>query len=80
VLGVKMPRGDGLKKAIPNAGALKKVDARNVTGTVSEAARRADRLGKRVSSVANSVQMVSETADKAVKKPSAASRIRRAFS
>jgi hypothetical protein len=80
VLGVKMPRGDSLKKAIPNASALKKVDARDVTGTVSKAARRADRFGNRVSSVANSVHMVSETADKAVKKPSAASRIRRAFS
>src|SRR5215208_6771958 len=34
VLGVKMPRGDGLKKAIPNASAMKKVDARNVSGTV----------------------------------------------
>jgi hypothetical protein len=74
-----MPRGGSLKKAIPDASALKKVDARDVTGTVSEAARRADRLGKRVSSVANSVQMVSETADKTVKKPSTASRIRRAF-
>ena len=79
VLGVKMPRGDGLKKAFPDASALKKLDARDVTGTVSEAARRADRFAKRVSSVANSVEMVSETADKAVKKPSAASRIRGAF-
>jgi hypothetical protein len=74
-----MPRGGSLKKAIPNASALKKVDARDVTGTVSEAARRADRFGKRVSSVANGVQMVSETADQAVKKPSAGSRMRRAF-
>jgi hypothetical protein len=79
VLGVKMPQGDGFKKAMSNASALKKVDARDVTGSVSEAAKRADRFGKRVSSVANSVQMVSETADKAVKKPSAASRIRRAL-
>src|SRR5215208_1644616 len=69
VLGVKMPRGDGLKKAFPDASALKKLDARDVTGTVSEAARRTDRFAKRVSSVANSVEMVSETADKAVKKP-----------
>jgi hypothetical protein len=67
VLGVKMPQGDGLKKAMSRAGALKKVDARDVTGTVTEVAKRADRFGKRVSSVANSVQMVSETADKAVK-------------
>jgi hypothetical protein len=62
-----MPQGDGLKKAMSRASALKKVDARDVTGTVTAAAKRADRFGKRVSSVANSVQMVSETADKAVK-------------
>ena len=79
VLGVKMPRGGGLKKAFPNASTLRKVDAYDVAGAVGEAARRADRFGKRVSSVANGVQMVSETADKAVKKPSAASRVRRAF-
>jgi hypothetical protein len=80
VLGVKMPQGDGVKKAMSKASALKKVDARDVTGTVSEAAKRADRFGKRVSSVANSVQMVSETVDKGAKKPSAASRILRTFS
>ena len=80
VLGVKMPRVDGLKKAIPTASALKKVDARDVTGAVSEAARRADKFGRRVSSVANRVQTVSETAGDAVEKPGAASLIRRAFS
>ena len=79
VLGVKMPRVGGLKKAIPNASALKKVDAGEVTGAVSEAARRADEFGRRVSSVANRVQTVSETAGDAVEKPGAASLIRRAF-
>ena len=79
VLGVKMPRADGLKKAMPKASGLKKVDARNVAGTVTDAAMRTDRFAKRVSSVANGVQMVSETADKAAKKPSAASRMRRAL-
>ena len=58
VLGVTMPRGNGLKN----------VDARKVPGAVTDAAKRADRLGQRVSSMARSVQMVSETADKAAKK------------
>lgn len=57
VLGVTMPRNG-----------LKKVDARKIPGAVTDAAKRADRFGQRVSSVANSVQTVSETADKAVKK------------
>ena len=58
VLGVTMPSGNGLKK----------VDARKVAGTVTDAAKRADRFGQRVSGVAQSVRMVSETADKAAKK------------
>jgi hypothetical protein len=58
VLGVTMPRGNGLKN----------VDARKVPGAVTDAAKRADRLGQRVSSMARSVQMVSETADKAARK------------
>jgi len=62
--GLKMPR-NGLK--MPRNG-LKNVDARKITGAVTDAAKRADRFGQRVSSVANSVQTVSETADKAVKK------------
>jgi hypothetical protein len=57
VFGVTMPRTAGLEK-----------DARRVAGAVTDAAKRADQLGQRVSSVANSVQMVSETADKAAKK------------
>lgn len=58
VLGLTMPNGNGLKK----------VDARKVAGAVADAAKRADRFGQSVSSVANSVRMVSETADKAAKK------------
>jgi hypothetical protein len=58
VLGVTMPRGNGLKK----------IDARKIAGAVTDGAKRADRLGQRVSSVASSVQTVSETADRAAKK------------
>ena len=58
VLGVTMPR----------ANELKKVDARKIAGAVTDGAKRADRFGQRVSSVASSVQTVSETADKAAKK------------
>jgi hypothetical protein len=58
VLGVSLPSGNGLKR----------IDARKIAGTVTDAAKRADRFGQRVSSVASSVQMVSETADKAAKK------------
>jgi hypothetical protein len=58
VLGVPMPRG---KK-------LKDLDARKIAGAVTDGAKRADRFGQRVSSVASGVQTVSETADKAAKK------------
>jgi hypothetical protein len=58
VLGVKMPSGDQFKK----------VDAEKFTRAVSDAAKRADRLGQRMSSVAKSVQTMSETANKAAKK------------
>jgi hypothetical protein len=58
VLGVPMPRGKELKN----------LDARKIAGTVTDGAKRADRFGQRVSSVASSVQTVSETADKATKK------------
>lgn len=44
-----------------------KGDARKITRAVSDAAKRADHLGKDMSRVANSVQKVSETADEAVK-------------
>jgi hypothetical protein len=55
VLGVPMPRGKELKN----------LDARKIAGTVTDGAKRADRFGQRVSSVASTVQTVSETADKA---------------
>jgi hypothetical protein len=58
VLGVPMPRGKELKN----------LDARKIAGGVTDGAKRADRFGQRVSSVASSVQTVSETADKAAKK------------
>jgi hypothetical protein len=58
VLGVTMPRGKELKN----------LDARKIAGAVTNGAKRADRFGQRVSSVASSVQTVSETADKAAKK------------
>jgi hypothetical protein len=57
VLGVTMPRGKELKN----------LDARKIAGAVTDGAKRADRFGRRVSSVASSVQNVSETADKAAK-------------
>jgi methyl-accepting chemotaxis protein len=41
---------------------------RNLSKNVSQAAKQADKIGQRVSSVANAVQRVSETADDAVKK------------
>jgi hypothetical protein len=57
VLGLTMPRGKELKN----------LDARKIAGAVTDGAKRADRFGRRVSSVASSVQNVSETADKAAK-------------
>ena len=41
---------------------------RNISRNVSDVAKQADQFGQRVSSVANAVQKVSETADDAVKK------------
>jgi hypothetical protein len=58
VLGVTMPKGKDLKK----------LDAQKLAGAVTDGAKRADRFGQRVSSVANTVQTVSETADKATKR------------
>lgn len=57
VLGVPLPKRNGLK-----------VDAQKVTEAISDAAKRADRIGQRVSRVANGVQDVSETANAAAKK------------
>ena len=57
VLGVTLPKRNGLK-----------VDAQKVTEAITDAAKRADRIGQRVSRASNSVQDVSETANTAVKK------------
>jgi hypothetical protein len=57
ILGVPIPKRNGFK-----------TDARKLTGAVTDAAKRADHLGQRVSRIAGSVQTVSETADAAVKK------------
>lgn len=54
---VHMPNGDGLRG-----------DARKIAGALTDAAKRADRLGQQVSSVASSVQKVGETASDAAKK------------
>jgi hypothetical protein len=54
VLGVSLPRPTRLKK----------IDAGKVAATVTDAAKRADQFGQRVSRAANRVQMVSETADR----------------
>ena len=45
-----------------------KSDARKVASAVTDAAKRADDFGQRVSRVASGIQNVSETADNAVKK------------
>lgn len=42
--------------------------ARSFSKNVSQAAKQADQIGQRVSSVANAVQRISDTADDAVKK------------
>jgi hypothetical protein len=52
-----MPKRNGFKS-----------DARKLTGAVTDAAKRADQFGQRVSRVASGVQNVSETANEAVKK------------
>jgi hypothetical protein len=68
VLGISMPKPSGFNGiSMPKRNGLK-ADASKVTGAVTEAAKRADRFGQRVSRVASSVQNVSETANEAVKK------------
>lgn len=54
---VSMPKGKGLKG-----------DVRRAAGAVTDAARQADRIGKRISQVASSVQAVGEATDDAAKK------------
>lgn len=68
VLGVSVPRRSKVSlPKMPNGNGLRG-DARKIAGAVSDAAKRADHFGQRVSSVANSVQKVSETASDAAKK------------
>ena len=57
VLGASLPKRNGLK-----------VDAQKITEAIADAAKRADRMGQRVSRVANGVQTVSETANATAKK------------
>ena len=57
VLGISMPQRNGMKK-----------DARKFAQTMSDAAKRADRFGQRVSRVASGVQRMSDTADETAKK------------
>jgi len=65
VLGVPVGRRNGFR--LPGRGGGLKRDARKVTGAVTDAAKRADRFGHRVSRVATTIQKVSETADDAAK-------------
>jgi len=73
VLGIPMPKRSGLsslklgQSSFPKRNGFK-ADVRTVAGAVNDAAKRADRVGQRISSVATGVQRVSETTDKAVKK------------
>ena len=57
VLGIPLPKRNGLK-----------VDAQKITEAITDAAKRADQIGQRVSRVSNGVQDVSETASAAAKK------------
>jgi hypothetical protein len=65
VLGVSMPKRNGF--SMPKRNGFKS-DARKLTSAVTDAAKRADQFGQRVSRVASGVQNVSETASEAVKK------------
>jgi hypothetical protein len=65
VLGVSLPKRSDLP--LPKRDNLK-LDPQKVTEAITDAAKRADRIGQRVSRVATGVQNVSETANKAAKK------------
>jgi hypothetical protein len=75
VLGVQMPKRSPLEMSrsrisklhMPKANGMKG-DARKMADALTDAAQRADHFGQRVSSVASSVQKVSETASDAAKK------------
>ncbi len=57
VLGVSLPKRNGLK-----------LDAQKITEAIADAAKRADRIGQRVSRAANGVQTTAETANATAKK------------
>jgi hypothetical protein len=72
VLGIPMPKRNGhhmpdVSGLMPKRGGVRK-DTQKLAGKVTEAADRADKIGKRVSKVATSVKQVSETAKEASKK------------
>ncbi|HEY2479827.1 MAG TPA: hypothetical protein VGI17_14005 [Solirubrobacterales bacterium] len=74
VLGVPMPKKKGHlphvsmpKVGLPKGKGLKG-DVRRVAGAVTDAAEKADLIGKRISRVAHSVQEVGEATDDAAKK------------
>lgn len=73
VLGVKVPKKAHLphvgmpKVSMPKGKGLKG-DVRRAAGAVTDAAEKADLIGKRISKVANSVQAVGEATDDAAKK------------
>ena len=64
---VSMPKVSVPKIGLPKGKGLKG-DVRRAAGAVTDAAKQADQIGKRISRVANSVQAVSETTDQAAKK------------
>jgi hypothetical protein len=75
VLGVPVPKRSKShlpKMSMPKVGLPKgkglKGDVRRAAGAVSDAAKQADEIGRRISKVASSVQAVSETTDNAAKK------------
>jgi hypothetical protein len=61
---------DSVRKALPGKSNKRRLkgSARNISQSVSDVAKQADKIGQRVSTVANAVQRVSESADDAVKK------------
>jgi hypothetical protein len=69
VLGIPVGSRGGLSVSdlVPSNGSIKS-DAKKVAGQVNKAAKRADKLGQRVSSVASSVQKMSEAGEEGAKK------------
>lgn len=63
VLGMRMPKGNFMPKANGF-----KPDAQKMSGAVVDAAKKADKLGQRISRVAGAVQDIGDASQKAVKK------------